>query len=105
MAVRLLNQEVLFEYWQIEDLTAAMFQPGSGLWLSHDMISDDESRMAFERQAKKWLMENGCFSVERLFEDFCNVLLSIDTPEVCAAFLKHLDFTVAAWGKGRYFCY
>ncbi len=47
MAVRLLRQKVPFEDWQIEDLKAAMFQLGSGLWFSREMISDDESRLAF----------------------------------------------------------
>ncbi|MFH1744055.1 MAG: hypothetical protein ABIH23_34055 [bacterium] len=105
LAVRLLRQKVPFEDWQIEDLKAAMFQLGSGLWLSHEMISDDESRLAFEGQAKEWLTEYGCFSVERLFEDFYGVLRNIATPEVCAAFLRHLGFTVAAWGKGGHFCF
>ena len=104
MAVRLLRQKVPFEDWQIEDLKATMFQLGSGLWFSREMISDDESRLAFEGQATEWLKEHGCFSVERLFEDFCGVLRHIDTPEVCAAFLRHLGFTVAAWGKGGHFC-
>ena len=104
MAVRLLRQKVPLEDWQIEDLKATMFQLGSGLWFSREMISDDESRLAFEGQAMEWLKEHGCFSVERLFEDFCGVLRHIATPEVCAAFLRHLGFTVAAWGKGGHFC-
>ncbi len=104
MAVRLLRQKVPFEDWQIEDLKAAMFQLGSGLWFSREMISDDESRLAFEEQATEWLMEHGCFSVERLFKDFCGVFRHIATPEDCAAFLRHLGFTVAVWGKGGYFC-
>jgi hypothetical protein len=81
-----------------------MFQLGNELWFSREMISDDESRLAFEGQAMEWLKEHGCFSVERLFEDFCGVLRHIDTPEVCAAFLRHLGFTVTAWGKGGHFC-
>ncbi|MEI6259965.1 MAG: hypothetical protein WCR46_08670 [Deltaproteobacteria bacterium] len=104
MAVRLLRQKVSCEDWQIEDLKAAMFQLGNGLWFSHEMISDVESRLAFEGQALEWLMEHGCFSVERLFEDFCGVLRHIDTPEICAAFLRYLGFAVAAWGKGGHFC-
>lgn len=104
MAVRLLRQKAPFEDWQIEDLKAAMFQLGSGLWFSREMISDDESWLAFEGQAMEWLIEHGCFSVERLFEDFCGVLCHIATPEDCAAFLRHLGFTVAVWGKGGYFC-
>lgn len=104
MAVRLLRQKVPFEDWQIEDLKTAMFRLGNGLWFSREMILDVESRLAFEEQAMEWLMEYGCFSIERLFEDFCSVLLHIATPEDCAAFLRHLDFMVAVWGKGGYFC-
>ncbi len=104
MAVRLLRQKVPLEDWQIEDLKATMLQLGSGLWFSREMISDDEYRLAFEGQAMEWLKEHGCFSVERLFEDFCGVLRHIDTPEVCAAFLRQLGFMVAAWGKGGHFC-
>jgi hypothetical protein len=104
MAVRLLRQKVPVEDWQIEDLKAMMFQLGNGLWFSPEMISDDESRLAFEGQAMEWLTEHGCFSVERLFEDFSGVLHHIDTPEVCAAFLRHLGFMVAEWGKGGHLC-
>ena len=105
MAVRLLRQKAPFEDWQIEDLKAAMFQLGSGMWFSREMISDDESRLAFDGQAMEWLMEYGCFSVERLFRDFCGVFRYIATPEDCAAVLRHLGFTVAVWGKGGYFCF
>jgi hypothetical protein len=52
----------------------------------------------------EWLKEHGCFSIERLFEGFCGVLHHIDTPEVCASFLRHLGFTVTAWEKGGHFC-
>lgn len=104
MAVRLLRQKILFEDWQIENLKTAMFQSASGLWFSREMILDDESWQAFEKQAMEWLMEHGCFSVERLFEAFCNILRHIATPEVCAAFLRHLGFKVITWGKGGYFC-
>ena len=104
MAVRLLRQKVPFEDWQIEDLKAAMFQLGNGLWFSREMISDDESRLTFEEQAMEWLMKNGCFSVKRLFGHFCGVFRHIATPEDCAAFLRHLGFTVDVWGKGGYFC-
>ena len=105
MAVRLLRQKVPFEDWQIEDLKAAMFQLGNGLWFSREIILDDEPRLAFEGQAMEWVMEHDCFSVERLYNDFCNVLYHITTPEDCAAFLRHLGYTVAAWGKGGHFCY
>ena len=81
-----------------------MFQLGSGLWFSREMILDDESLLAFEEQAMKWLMEYGCFSVERLFEDFCGVFRHIATQEDCAAFLRHLCFTVAEWGEGGHLC-
>ena len=104
MAVRLLRQKAPFEDWKIEDLKAAMFQLGSGLWFSRKMISDDESRLAFDGQAMEWLMEYGCFSVERLFRDFCGVFRHIATSEDCAAFLRHLGFTVTVWRKGGYFC-
>jgi len=104
MALRLLRQRVPLEDWQIEDLKTTMFQLGSGLWFSREMISDDEFRLSFEERAMEWLNEHGCFSIERLFEEFCGVLHHIDTPEACAAFLRHLGFTVAAWGKGGLFC-
>jgi|GEM_PF-439473 len=104
MAVRLLRQKVPFEDWQIEDLKAAMFQLGSGLWFSREMISDDESRLAFDEQAMEWLMKYGCFSVERMFRDFCGVFRHIATSEDCAALLRHLGYTVVVWGKGGYFC-
>ncbi|MDD2466401.1 MAG: hypothetical protein PHI97_20565 [Desulfobulbus sp.] len=105
MAVRLLRQKVPFEDLQIEDLKAAMFQFGSGLWLSREMVLDDESRLAFREQATAWLVDHGCFSVERLLKSFCGVFHHIATPEDCAAFLRHLGFTVAVWGKGGYFCF
>lgn len=105
MAVRLLRQKASFEDCQIEYLKAAMFQLGSGQWFSREMISDDESRLAFEGQATEWLMEFGCFSVERLFRNFSSVFQNISTPMDCATFLRHLSFTVTEWGKGGYFCY
>lgn len=104
MALRLLRQKVPFEDRQIEDLKTAMFQLGSGLWFSREMISDDESRLAFDGQTMEWLMEYGCFSVERLFRDFCGVFRHIATSEDCAAFLRNLGLTVTVWGKGGYFC-
>ena len=105
MAVRLLRQKAPFEDWQIEDLKAAMFHLGSGLWFSREMISDAESLLAFEEQAWEWLDEHDCFSVERLFENFRGVLRHIATPKVCAAFLRYLGFKVATWGKRGYFCF
>lgn len=104
MAVRLLRQKIPFEDWQIEDLKGAMFQLVNGLWFSREMILDDESWLALERQTMEWIMKHGCFSVERLFEDFYGVLRHIDTPKVCAAFLQHMGFTVTALGKGIHFC-
>lgn len=104
MAVRLLRHKAPFEDWQIKDLKSAMFQLGNGLWFSPEMISDDESRLAFDEQAMEWLIEYGCFSVERLFRDFQSVLRHVATPEDCAAFLRYLGFTVTVWGKGGYFC-
>lgn len=105
MAVRLLRQKVPLEDRQIQDMKAVMFQLGNKLWFSSEMILDDESRSAFEGQAMEWLMEHGCFSVERLFEDYCGVLRHITTPELCAVFLRHLGFTVAEWQKGGHFCF
>jgi hypothetical protein len=106
MAVRLLRQKVSFEDRQIEDLKASMFQLRNGLWFSREMILDDESRTtAFEWQAMEWVFSHDCFSVERLFNDFFNVLRHISTPEDCAAFLRHLGYTVATWGKGGHFCF
>ena len=104
MAVRLLRQKAPFEDWQIEKLKAVMFQLKSGLWFSREMVSDEKSKLAFEGQAREWLMKYGCFSVERLFRDFCGVLRPVVTSEDCAAFLRYLSFTVTAWGKGGYFC-
>lgn len=52
-----------------------------------------------------WLVDHGCFSVERLLKIFSGVLHRIVTPEDCAAFLRHLGFTVAVLGKGCYFCF
>ena len=105
MAVRLLRQKVPFEDWQIEDLKAEMFQFGRGLWLSREMVSDDETRLAFCEQATAWLMDHGCFSVERLLKSFCGVFHHIATPEDCAAFLRLLGCTIAVWGKGGCFCF
>lgn len=105
MALRLLRQIVSLEDWQIEDLKAAMFQFGNGLWFTREMISDDGTLLAFEGQALEWLKGHGCFSVVRLFEGFCGVLRHIDTPEVCAAFLQHLGFKVAVRGTGGCFCF
>lgn len=104
MAVRLLRQKVSFEDWQLDDLKAEMFQLGSGLWFSREMISDDESRLAFDGQAMEWLMEHGCFSVERLFQDFCGAFYHITTPEDCVIFLRHFGFSVVSCGMGGYFC-
>ncbi len=104
MAVRLLRQKIPFEDWQIENLKTAMFQSVGGLWFSREMILDDGSLQAFEKQAMEWLMEHSCFSVERLFENFHSVLRHIATPEVCVAFLRHLGFKVSTWGTGGYFC-
>jgi len=105
MAVRLLLQKAQFENCQIEDLKASMFQLGSGLWFSREMISDDKHQLAFERQVLEWLREYGCFSVERLFRDFCGVFRHIATTEDCAVFLRHLGFSVNLLGKAVHFCF
>ena len=104
MAVRLLRQKVSFEDSQLDDLKAEMFQLGNGLWFSSEMISDDESRSAFYEQAMEWLMKYSCFSVERLFKDFCGVFCHIATLEDCVTLLRHFGFSIAAWGKGGFFC-
>lgn len=105
MAVRLLRQKVPIEDRHIDDLKATMFQLRSGLWFSREMILDDESRSALEGEAMEWVMEHGCFSVEQLFNDYCSITINLNTQEDCAAFLRHLGYTVAAWGKGGHFCY
>lgn len=105
MAVRLLRQKVPFEDWQIEDLKAGMFQRVDGRWFSREMISNVETQWALRGQATDWLMERGCFSVERLLQRFCGVLRHIATPEDCAAFLRHLKFTVVdVREKGGFLC-
>ncbi len=104
MAVRLLRQKVPFEERQVENLKSEMFQLGSGLWFSHEMIMDDESRLAFERQATEWLKEQACFSVKRLFESFFGTFQHIYAPEDCTIFLRHLGFMITEWGTGGDFC-
>lgn len=105
MALRLLRQKVPFEDWQIKDLKAKMFQFGSGLWFSREMISDDESLREFLMRANTWLTDYGCFSVEQLFKDFRGVFRHIATPDDCATFLSRFGCTVAVWGKVGYFCF
>ena len=104
MAVRLLRQKVPFDDWQIEDIKNAMFQLRNGLWFSREMILADEDQSAFDEQAMEWLMEYGCFSVERLFRDFCGVFNHIVTLEDCAAFLRHLGLMVTVQGRAGYLC-
>lgn len=104
LALRLLRQKVPFDDWQIEVLKGAMFHLGNGLWFSRQMVLDEESRVIFEGQVMEWLTDHGCFSVERLFENYCGVLRHIATPEACSVFLRYLGFTVADWGKGGYLC-
>ncbi|WP_136523556.1 hypothetical protein [Geomonas ferrireducens] len=104
MAVRLLRQKVPFEDWQVEDLKSAMFRSKSGLWFTCEMILDEESLSAFNGQAMAWLMEYGCFAVERLLEAFCSVFRNIATLEDCAALLGHMGFTIATGRKGGLFC-
>ncbi len=105
MALRLLRQKVPLEDLQIEDLKAGMFQRVDGRWFSGDMISDFETRVAFQDRAQDWVMEHGCFSVERLMERFRGVLRHIATPEDCARLLRYLGFTVEGMReKGGLFC-
>jgi hypothetical protein len=104
LAVRLLRQKIPLEDGQIENLKAAMFQMGNGLWFSREMISCRESLSAFEGQARAWL-QYGCFSIERLFDNFRDALCHINTPDACAVFLRHLGFSTTAWGKVGLFCF
>jgi hypothetical protein len=104
MAVRLLRRKVPFENWQIRSLQVEMFQLENGLWFSTEMISNDKALLALRAQATAWLTECGYFSVERLLNDFCNVLTRLATPEDFAAFLRHLGFPVARDRKGHLFC-
>lgn len=105
MAVRLLRQKVSFDERQIEELKDQMFQLGDGLWFSSEMVSDNELQLAVREQATKWLTEYGCFSVERLFENYSGVLRHITTTEYLAIFLRHLCFSVAVWGKCGFICF
>lgn len=105
MAIRLLRQKISFEDWQIETLKAEMFQLSNELWFSREMITDDGTRLEFRGQATKWLMEFGCFSVERLLDIFCGVLRNIDTPEKFASFLIHLGLTVEMKSKIGLLCF
>jgi hypothetical protein len=102
MAIRLLRQKVLFEDGQIEDLKSEMFQLGE-LWFSSGMILSDETQLALEERVRGWLEEYGFFSVERLFKEFCPALRHIASPELLAAFLQHLGFSIIAWKKSGYF--
>ena len=105
MAVRLLRQKVALGDWQIDELKDEMFRLGDGLWFSSAMISDVEPQFAIRALASKWLLEYGCFSVERLFESYRGVIRHISTPEYFAAYMRHLKFTVTAWGKGGFICF
>lgn len=105
MTLRLLRQKIPLEDSQIEGLKAEMFQMGDGPWFSREMISDKKAQLALRGQVTAWLSEQGCFSVERLFEDICGVLRHVATPENLAAFLRHLGFTVAAWRRSGFFCF
>lgn len=105
MTLRLLRQKIPLEDSQIEGLKAEMFQMGDGPWFSREMISDKKAQFALRGQVTAWLSEQGCFSVERLFDDFCGVLRHVATPENLAAFLRHLGFTVAAWRRSGFFCF
>lgn len=104
MTLRLLRQKVPIDELEIEDLKSEMFQLENGLWFSCEMILDDESRLALEKQAKIWLEGQGYFSVNRLFEDFYNISQRINTPEDCVVLLRYLDFTVTEWRTGGDFC-
>jgi hypothetical protein len=105
MAVRLLRKKFPLEDGRIRELRSAMLQLGGGLWFLPEMILDDRCRAAFKGQTIKWLTNHGCFSVERLFENYCHILRHIDTPEGCAAFLQHMGYTVSAWRNNGFFCF
>lgn len=103
-SVRLLKQKIPLEDSQVDELKAKMFQLEDGRWYSLMMIANDEPRQALEQQALDWLAKYGCFSVDRLLEDFGCVLRHVNTTEACATFLRHLGFMVVLWEKGCYFC-
>lgn len=104
MALRLIRQKVPFEDCQIESLKIAMFQIEDGRWFSHKMIVDAHSLVVLEKQATAWLNEYGCFSIERLFEDYRGVLRHIATPGACALFLRHIGFHVTTRRTVGNFC-
>lgn len=104
LAVRLLRQKVPLEDSQIEDLKNAMFQVESGIWLSLEMVLDDNNLFLLKEQSGAWLREHGYFSVQRLFDNFRCSLPHIATSEACAALLRHLEFQVVKWESARYFC-
>lgn len=105
MAVRLLLQKLRLQDLQIKDLKAKMFQLGNGLWFSHDMISDNQTRLVLLKKAMEWLREYGCFSVERLYESFNVDLRHISKPEDFVAYLRYLKFSVTAWAKRGILCF
>jgi len=104
-ALRLLRLKVSVKDSQIEDLKALMFQQKDGLWFFREMIADDKTQAALQRQATAWLNEYGLFSVEQLFVSFCHNLRHIDTFEDLAAFLKTLGFAVVTWRRGGSYCF
>ena len=104
MAVRLLRQKIALEDWQIQDLKTVMFQVGSGIWLSCDMVARDNTLSRLTEQAINWLKKYSCFSVKRLFDDFRHDLSLVTTHEDFIKLLQHLQFTVMPWGKAGNFC-
>ena len=104
LAVRLLKKKIPLEDRQIEALKSTMFQVQNGMWFSSEMILPQDSLLEARKQVEGWLGRYGCFSVDRLLEDFYDALRHISTPRDCAAFLAHLGFEVSSFDAECYFC-
>ena len=105
MALRLLLKEVPLSEPQIQALKAKLCQFGNGLWFSRSMVFDDETYLAFRRQAETWLAKHGCFSVERLHEAHLGNVRHMELPGDCAAFLQHLGFHVESHRPWGFLCF
>ena len=105
MAMRLILKEVPLSEHQIEALKAKMCQFGNGLWFSRSMVFDDETYLAFRRQAETWLSKHGCFSVERLYEAHLGNVRHMESLGDCAAFLQHLGFHVESHRPWGFLCF
>ena len=105
MAMRLLQHKIPLESDRIEELQNQMFQLENGLWFSSEMVADYQSRQAVSEHAEAWLFEYGYFSVEKLFDHFCDHFSQLISIENFAAFLRHLGFSVENCGKENLFCF